>query len=171
MTADSITLRLAQSADAEKIAFLSRDLIEAGLGWSWNPERVARAIRNRDTVTLLACDRGERIIGFAVMRFGDEHAHLSLLAVRPSYQRRGLGRRLIDWLLASARVAGIATIGLELRSSNHGARRFYRAVGFNEGAYIPGYYRGREMALRMMLELRKVGMPLPPWPVARLPKR
>ncbi|MSQ72150.1 MAG: GNAT family N-acetyltransferase [Betaproteobacteria bacterium] len=171
MTADNITLRLARTADAEEIALMSRDLIETGLGWSWSPERIARAIRNTDTVTLIGCDRDARIVAFAVMRFGDEHAHLSLLAVRPSYQRRGLGRRLVDWLLSSARVAGIATIGLELRSSNPGARRFYRSLGFSEGAYIPGYYRGREMALRMMLELRRVGTPLPPWPVARLPRR
>lgn len=148
---------------------MSRDLIETGLGWSWGPERVGRAIANRDTITLLACDR-ERVVAFAIMYFGEEHAHLNLLAVRPSHQRLGIGRRLIEWLTESARVAGIATIHLELRAVNTAARSFYHSLGFAESAYIPGYYHGREVALRMMRMLRKPGVPLPAWPAPKLPK-
>ncbi|MGB7541273.1 MAG: GNAT family N-acetyltransferase [Burkholderiales bacterium] len=169
MNAKDITLRPGRPADAEKIAAMSRDLIETGLGWSWGPERVARAIRNRDSVTLLACDR-DRIVAFAIMYFGDEHAHLSLLAVRPSHQRLGIGRRLVAWLVESAYAAGIAAVHLELRAANHAARSFYKELGFSESAYIPGYYRGREMALRMMRMLRKPGAPLPAWTAPRLPK-
>jgi ribosomal protein S18 acetylase RimI-like enzyme len=137
---------------------MSRDLIEAGPGWTWNPERVMQALKQRDTLTLVACDRargGEPIVAFAFMQFGDEHAHLALLAVQPKSRREGLGRRMIEWLVDSAYAAGIAAIHLELRSSNQSARRFYLALGFNETAYIPGYYRGREMALRMLRELRR----------------
>jgi len=148
---------------------MSRDLIETGLGWSWGPDRVGRAIANKETFTLLACDR-ERLVAFAIMYFGEEHAHLNLLAVRPSHQRLGIGRRMVEWLIESALVAGIATIHLELRAANAAARSFYRSLGFFESAYIPGYYRGREMALRMMRVLRNPGVPLPTWPVPKLPK-
>ena len=72
----------------------------------------------------------------------------------------------MEWLLKSARVAGTASIHLELRSRNQAARRFYRALGFVETAYVPGYYRGREMALRMARELRDARAQLPEW---RLP--
>jgi ribosomal-protein-alanine N-acetyltransferase len=169
MTAKNITLRPGRPDDAEKIAMMSRDLIETGLGWSWGPDRVSRSLRNRDTLTVIACDR-DRIVAFAIMYFGEEHAHLNLLAVRPSHQRLGIGRRLVEWMVESALSAGIATIHLELRASNYTARSFYRALGFAESAYIPGYYRGREMALRMMRVLRKPGMPLPAWPAPKLPK-
>ena len=161
MALENITLRLAQASDARRIAFMSRDLIEAGLGWSWNPERVMQALRQRDTLTLVACDRdrgGEPIVAFAIMQFGDEHAHLALLAVQPRSRRQGLGRRMLEWLVESACTAGIAAIHLELRASNQAARRFYHALGFKETAYIPGYYRGREMALRMLRELRRPGI-------------
>ena len=169
MNAKNITLRPGRLADAEKIAVMSRDIIESGLGWSWGPDRVARSLRNKDTVTVIACDR-ERIVAFAIMYFGDEHAHLNLLAVRPSHQRLGIGRRLVEWLFESAHVAGIATIHLELRANNYAGRTFYRALGFTESAYIPGYYRGREMALRMLRMLRRPGTPLPAWPVPKLPR-
>ena len=169
MNAKNITLRPGRPVDAARIAAMSRDLIESGLGWSWGPERVARSIANKDTFTLLACDR-DRVVAFAIMYFGDEHAHLNLLAVRPSHHRLGIGRRMVEWLIESAHVAGVATIHLELRAANTIARSFYRALGFTESAYIPGYYRGREMALRMMRVLRKPGAPLPAWPAPKLPK-
>src|SRR6266702_2529161 len=57
MNAKDITLRPGRPADAARIAAMSRDLIESGLGWSWGPERVARSIANKGTFTLLACDR------------------------------------------------------------------------------------------------------------------
>ena len=71
----------------------------------------------------------------------------------PEAEALGLGRRLLEWLTESAYAAGITAIHLELRAANQGARRFYRSMGFNETAYIPGYYRGREMALRMLKEI------------------
>src|SRR5687767_5997194 len=102
-----ITLGLARLRDAETIAVMSRDLIESGLGWEYRPERIAAFIVDRNAVTLVAHD-GARCAGFAVMTFGVERAHLVLLAVHPRYRRRGVGARLLDWLLASARTAGIA---------------------------------------------------------------
>jgi len=166
MVARNITLRFGRLADAASVAVMSRELIESGLGWSWTPERVARSIRNPDTITLIGAD-GARIIAFAIMHFGDEHAHVNLLAVRPSHQRTGIGTRLVDWLMESAQVAGIATVSLELRTSNDDARRFYLALGFTEAAYIPGYYRGRETAVRMARELRPANLQPVQWSMPR----
>ena len=151
----SSTFRLARHPDANAIALMSRELIETGLsGWSWDPQRVARAIGARDTVVLVAAAQNS-LNGFAIMNFGDASAHLSLLAVQPSHQRRGIGARMMAWLEESALVAGIATINLELRTNNSGARDFYRALGFRETAYIPGYYQGLETALRMSRDIRR----------------
>jgi len=94
------------------------------------------------------------------MEFGDERAHLVLLAVRPAQRRMGIGRHLVDWLVESARTAGIASLHLELRAGNEAARGFYRAMGFDETIVVPGYYRGREAALRMIRVLRAAG-PVP----------
>jgi ribosomal-protein-alanine N-acetyltransferase len=149
------TLRLANFADAQSIALMSRELIETGLGgWSWEPKRVARAIQAKDTVVVVATAR-DHLNGFAIMNFGDEQAHLSLLAVAASHQRCGIGRQLIAWLEESALIAGIHTFNLELRANNFAARDFYRALGFTEAAYIPGYYRGVETALRMSRDIRR----------------
>ncbi|MDH4094926.1 MAG: GNAT family N-acetyltransferase [Betaproteobacteria bacterium] len=159
MTAHAITIRLADPRDAQAIALMSRDLVESGLGWKYDAARVLRAIRDPDTLAPVACERG-RIAGFSLMEFGDERAHLVLLAVRPAQRRTGVGRRLVDWLVESARTAGIASLHLELRAGNEAARAFYRAMGFDETIVVPGYYRGRESALRMIRVLRAAG-PVP----------
>ncbi len=150
----NVTLRLATLADSLEIAEMSRDYIEAGLGWSWTRTRVARNIASPNTVTLVASDQ-ERIIAFSIMYCGDEHAHLNLLAVRPEYRRAGIGAHLVRWLEATALTAGIATIRLELRAGNEAARSFYRKLGFAEIARVPHYYGGVETAVRMSQDVRR----------------
>ena len=169
MTPRAITVRLAEPRDAQAIALMSRDFIEAGLGWKYDAARVLRAIRDRDTLAVVACEgtkaaKSAAVAGFAIMEFGDERAHLVLLAVRPSHRRQGIGQRMLEWLLESARVAGMASVHLELRSNNDAARRFYRAMNFYETVLVPGYYRSgegrKEGALRMLRVLRAPG-PVP----------
>lgn len=155
-------LRFADPGDAPAIAAMSRDLIETGLGWEYRRDRVARMIGDRDAVALVARDAG-RVAGFAIMAFGDDRAHLSLLAVRPSHQRRGIGRALVDWLVVSARTAGVASVHVELRAANAAAYALYRDTGFEETLRVPGYYRGREAAVRMIRLLRAPNLPLPDW--------
>ena len=158
---DAVTLRLADVGDAETIAQMSRDLIESGLGWRYRADRVRRLIARRDTSVVVACDR-HGTVGFAVMQFDDEHAHLTLLAVRPSHQRQGVARQLMQWLLQSARVAGMVSVHLELRASNRAALHFYRAIGFVQTLVLAGYYEQRESAIRMMCLLRAPDEQAPP---------
>ncbi len=145
---------LAQAADAREIAEMSRDLIEDGLTWAWTPARVKQFIANKDSSVIVA-RRERRIAAFAMMHFGDDTAHLNLLAVAPTHRRQGLGRQLVDWLCASALEAGLARITLELRTTNADALAFYAALGFERQGVRQGYYQGREAALRMSL---KVGL-------------
>src|SRR3989304_7711337 len=109
MTSSGLSLRLARPAEAATIANLSRDLIEYGLRWGWTPIRVAACIRAPNVNVLVACVR-ENIAGFSIMRYGDNDAHLDLLAVAPTYRRAGVGRRLLEWLPKSARLGGPLTL-------------------------------------------------------------
>ena len=161
------TLALADAADAREIAEMSRDLIEQGLTWSWTPARVQHFITGTDSSVVVARRerRGDarrmaaprmaapRIAAFAIMHFGDEVAHLNLLAVAPEHRRQGLGRQLMDWLTTTAIEAGVFRINLELRTQNGPARAFYEKLGFDELGVVQGYYQGREAALRMSRRL------------------
>jgi ribosomal-protein-alanine N-acetyltransferase len=144
----AIEILPARLSDASEIAFTSRLLIEHGFEWSWTPTRVARAIRHPETEVIAAKEDG-RILGFAIMRLYDEHAHLFLLGVRTESQRRGIGTQLLEWLEELARAALVGTIRLEVRAKNRSARAFYRSLGYLEIGVAQGYYSGREDAIRM----------------------
>lgn len=168
--ADAIQLRLASAQDAQQLACMSRDLIEAGLVWTYDTARIERLIADADTITLVAAD-AQGPAGFAVMRFGDERAHLVLLAVQPRRQRQGVARQLLSWLLESARAAGIAELSLELRAGNAAARAFYRASGFGDAGLLPDYYRNGEAALRMRRVLRRSDAAIAGWQAPTLRRR
>jgi [ribosomal protein S18]-alanine N-acetyltransferase len=146
-------LRPAHAQEARAMAEMSRELIEAGLAWRYTPRRMAALIGDAETVALVAHD-GTRIQGFAVMQFGEEHAHLVLLCVRAGSRLCGIGRKLSEWLIESARVAGIESIRLELRADNAAALAFYRRLGFTQTQWVSGYYEGSIPAQRMTLRLR-----------------
>lgn len=147
------TLRLATCRDAPRIAQLSRDRIEQGLGWSWTAPRVERSIADAETNVLVAADAG-RLLGFGIMSYGDDDsAHLVLLAVAADSDRRGIGGAMLGWLEQAARTAGTAHIGLEARVTNAAARAFYARLGYVEVQELPGYYRGREACVRLTKDL------------------
>ena len=110
--------------------------------------RVAASLR-APNVNVLVARVDDNLAGFAIMRYGDDDAHLDLLAVAPPYRRAGVGRQLLLWLEKCAVTAGIFSIALEVRAQNAGARLFYERMGYRTLVEIPDYYQGVEAALRM----------------------
>ncbi len=147
-----MNIELATRHDACQIAEISRDLIEAGLGWSWQAERVLRAIQNPDAVVIKAVVEA-KLIGFAIMRFGFDEAHLDLLAVKQNQRRQNIGYSLMEWLEKSALTAGIPIIRLEVRETNVGALQFYKKLGYTRVRSVKGYYRSKEAAIQMARDL------------------
>ncbi len=152
----NITLRAAHPSEAEAIASMSRLHIEYGLNWRWTPAKVRRHIKDKDTMVLTANVDG-KIAGFAIMRFGDDQAHLFLLAVQPEYRRTGIGQSMMEWLEKSCRTAGIQQVRLEVRASNRGAMQFYRNLGYRFLGKVAGYYDRRESAAIMARSMNKPG--------------
>ena len=157
-------IRLAALQDAAAIAQMSREYIEQGLGWSWTTGRVRSAVVDPATNAAVFGGR-ESILGFGIMQYGDDSAHLALLAVRPEYRQRGLGARLIDWLEQPAVVAGIERVRVEARADNPRAIDFYRQHGYVETERIERYYRGVIDAVRLEKRLfSHQSTPDPHWP-------
>jgi len=152
--AEHAELKLAQLSDAYRIALMSRDLVEHGLPWSWTARRVAIHIRGGESNVLTAWVKGG-LVGFAIMQFYDERAHLNLLTIDPAMRRFGVGRRLVEWQEKVALSGGMHIVKLEVRANNADARAFYRMLGYRESKRIPDYYSGREAAIRMTHDLRR----------------
>ncbi len=143
---------LARISDALRIAEMSRDIIESGLGWSWTPSRVAREMDDKYTNVIVMRAENE-VLGFAVMKYYEQEARLNLFGVHPDHRRKGIGTRMIKWLEETALVNGNGVIYLETRLKNRDAREFYKSLGYKVTQRIPGYYKGRETAVQMAHDL------------------
>jgi ribosomal protein S18 acetylase RimI-like enzyme len=79
---------------------------------------------------------GEEAIGYVVLtlgfsvEYGGRDGFVDDLYLVPSARGRGLGRRVLAFLLDEARALGIRTLHLEVATENDPAARLYEALGF-----------------------------------------
>ncbi len=103
-----------------------------------------------------------QIIGFAVLWLILDEAHIATIAVHPARRGQGIGKRLLETMIAAAADAGSRLITLEVRAGNHIAQGLYRAYGFRVVGRRPHYYNdNREDALIMTRYLDPPGKELP----------
>jgi ribosomal-protein-alanine N-acetyltransferase len=93
------------------------------------------------------------ILGFAGLWFMADEAHLSNIAVREAYQRRGIGERLLIAVIELAIEHKARFITLEVRASNKAAQALYSKYGLQEVGTRRGYYTdNKEDAVIMTAE-------------------
>lgn len=101
-------------------------------------------------------NQSDEILGFAIVQRVVDEAHLLNICVKPSVQRQGYGRRILDHVIDHAKSIASVLVLLEVRSSNLRAQQLYLQAGFNEMSVRKGYYpasEGREDAILMGLDL------------------
>jgi ribosomal-protein-alanine N-acetyltransferase len=99
----------------------------------------------------------EQVIGYGVMSVGAGEAHILNLCVGEAFRCRGVGKRLLDYLIERGAAAGMSEAFLEVRPSNTAAIRLYQSLGFEQVGMRRGYYQavgGREDAAVLKLALR-----------------
>ncbi|RYG72145.1 GNAT family N-acetyltransferase, partial [bacterium] len=136
----AVAVRLATGTDVNDIAAMSREEIEHGLSWRWTSERVRRQLRDRNTNVAVARGGEGSLLGFGIMSYADDDAHLLLFAVDPRWRRRGVGAAILGWLEDVARTAALPRVLLECRRDNDAAREFYGALGYQEQVIVRGMY-------------------------------
>lgn len=103
---------------------------------------------------LWAAERGEELIGYAVVTYMVDEAHLLNICVSPRVRGQGIARWLLRHLIAVAVADGMDQLILEVRVSNDAAAQLYLSEGFSEIGRRAGYYpdgAAREDALVMAL--------------------
>jgi ribosomal-protein-alanine N-acetyltransferase len=99
---------------------------------------------------------GGAIVGYSIMATAAGEAHLLNLSIAENWQRRGLGRDLLSFVMRLATEDGAQRMLLEVRPSNVAALALYRSAGFRQIGRRRDYYPaedGREDALVMELAL------------------
>ena len=106
------------------------------------------------------CRVGGELIGYFVLMWVVDEAHLLNIGVAEKWQGAGFGARLLRHAMVVARHGGAGKLLLEVRLSNERALALYRHFGFCQIGIRRGYYPaadGREDALvltRVLEEIR-----------------
>lgn len=103
-------------------------------------------------------DTSGMLLGYFLMMLAIDEAHLLNITVRSDVQGKGIGRFLLDKVMAIARQNEMQSLLLEVRPSNHRALAVYQKAGFKtigtRKNYYPASGNTREDAIVMKMELR-----------------
>jgi ribosomal-protein-alanine N-acetyltransferase len=78
--------------------------------------------------------------GFILGRLVADEAEILTLGVCESWQRRGIGRQLVEALCRAAKKAEARRLHLEVAAGNAIAIRLYKSLGFEDIGRRKGYY-------------------------------
>ncbi len=84
--------------------------------------------------------QGSTLVGFVGMRMQAQEGHITNIAVKPSFQRRGIGEFLLRTMIEMARKNHAVQMTLEVRSDNYNAQSLYRKLGFKDNFIRKNYY-------------------------------
>ena len=92
-----------------------------------------KLVRKIDALAEFLVAYNSEILGYAAIYANDienEIAYITLIAVRPEYQKKNIGSRLMQSCIKIAKQRGMKGIKLEVKNSNKGAISFYERWGF-----------------------------------------
>lgn len=90
------------------------------------------------------------VLGFAGIWVLADEAHITNIAVRSLYQRKGIGELLLIAIIDHSATLKARVITLEVRVSNVAAQNLYHKYGFNEAGVRHGYYTDNREDGRVM---------------------
>lgn len=109
----------------------------------WSEDDFIRCLRQRNCIGLVV-EHNARVLGFTIYELHPKRIDILNLAVHAAWHRKGVGRKLIDKLLAKLRIRSDGTsrncITLAVRESNLIACQFFRAMGFRAVAVLHDYF-------------------------------
>jgi [ribosomal protein S18]-alanine N-acetyltransferase len=142
-----VQIRSATLADVTSLIRLERQSATAG---HWTEDQYRQALKSGSTKRLFLViesspttppsDAPTSILGFLVAQNIAPEWELENIIVATTARRKGLGKRLLQHLLAVAREANGDSVFLEVRESNTAARALYEKAGFVQTGRRKSYY-------------------------------
>ena len=136
------SIRQSVPFDLEAILKIEQDNENAA---HWSPDAYRRIWHDPETRRIaFVAERGGEIVGFVVGHDIAGEWELENVAVTPSAKRQGIGRELVEHLVAVVQAASGTRIFLEVRTSNFPAQHLYKVLGFEQVGSRSRYYSNPE---------------------------
>jgi GNAT superfamily N-acetyltransferase len=111
-----------------------------------DPDKQRRALeiilRDASRARIYVAREGGRVLAMAALHFttstaeGGKVAWFEDCIVRPEHRRRGLGKALLEYVIAQARAEGALRVMLLTDGDNASAQALYRKSGFRDSAML-----------------------------------
>ena len=106
----------------------------------WTTSLFLSELALRSTRAYFVARVGREVIGYAGLMMTGEDGHVTTIAVAPTWQRRGIAKRLLLTLARAAIEREATGLTLEVRYTNHAAQDLYRRFGFTPVGIRKNYY-------------------------------
>lgn len=122
---------------------------------AWSAESFLAEVERRPEIGHpFVVEQGAEFVAYGVIWFIVDELHIGNIAVHPDHQGKGIGRRMMHYILEEGRRRSMASVMLEVRPSNLPARALYESLGFRQIGVRRNYYQdNREDALVLALRL------------------
>ena len=136
----------------------------------WTASQIASALASEFACLMLhsaagaseAADAKLDLTGFVLgRRVAVDLVEIDLVAVDPDHRRQGIGRDLLEELIASEAAVGVREFNLELASQNAAALALYSSAGFVVVGRRSRYYPDGDDALLLTRTLEEAPMDQP----------
>jgi ribosomal-protein-alanine N-acetyltransferase len=109
---------------------------------SWSDESVRTLLDHPASTAFLAVVGGppKVTVGFAMAQLAADEAEILTLGVDPDWQRKGIGRRLVDGVVRAVQRAEAKKLFIEVAADHDAALALYRRAGFLGTGLRRGYY-------------------------------
>nr|WP_314278325.1 ribosomal protein S18-alanine N-acetyltransferase [uncultured Peptostreptococcus sp.] len=123
----------------------------------WSYKAFKEELKNKLSRYIVAEDEDGRIVAYVGAWYIIDEAHITNVAVHKDFRGKKIGNGIINALIEMCDKDKIASITLEVRSSNYIAQGLYKKFGFLAGGIRKEYYtNNKEDAIIMWKQLREV---------------
>ena len=124
-----ITIRAYQAEDLSQVEGLWHEVFPDSSGHNAPVFAIDRKTSFNDGLFFVAMD-GEELVGTAMGGYDGHRGWIYLLAVKPTYQRLGIGTQLVQHVEKELRKLGSPKVNLQIRAENSAVASFYRSLGY-----------------------------------------
>jgi [ribosomal protein S18]-alanine N-acetyltransferase len=147
---DSYVFRYMKEEDIDQIL----EVEHASFATPWSRDAFYNEIYNNKFAVYIVLEEDQRIIGYCGAWVVIDEAHVTNVAVLPSFRGRKLGEALLQKMMSVAKDMGAKSMTLEVRVTNLVAQSLYRKLGFQNGGIRKNYYSdNQEDALVMWVNI------------------
>ena len=142
-----MNIRASEERDLARILQIEKSAFPKS---AWTREMISIELTLNVDRNTWVIDSNKELVGYCMLRYGPNEVHLINMAVDPSLQKMGIGKKLLIHFLDN--IPKDSSTYLEVKRGNFPAIKLYLNAGFKDIAIREDYYPDGEDAIVMCLK-------------------